>query len=367
MTDLNAPTLTSTANQSSQIQEPLLQSLLAEHQMPRRLSRTLVQHCQDAAFPALPSLETTAPSDITELERLQAQALSWEVAAAGSPNMSRRSSLLDRALAISPNSQATAYPTEGTLIGKSKRATVDDSFPNECPPAKKRRTSPRKSVREAIKRVEEISCCICMCEPKRSELSQVNGCSHHFCFNCIEKWADCENTCPLCKTRFTTIKRVHQKRAKGADNSKSVKQRSQGADLFNATDFQSLLRSLSSASATGPRSQLGQFIYSQMGAAELTNRRRVRRTHSVTFAVEDTLWDSDTEEAPPSQGLDGLLSIMMRSTLHPTFGHQARMAAPTAARAPLDPSLGQAANPFEIDDDSDNEDDVEIIQVTRPL
>jgi len=33
-------------------------------------------------------------------------------------------------------------------------------------------------------------------------------CDHEFCFKCIETWAKTENTCPMCKKRFSKIKNV---------------------------------------------------------------------------------------------------------------------------------------------------------------
>jgi Ring finger domain len=82
------------------------------------------------------------------------------------------------------------------------------------------------------------SCCICMCEPEPMEASTIDGCAHKFCFSCIDKWSDRENTCPLCKERFANITRVtkHPRGARGEDgekpkNSKKVKNRDQRADL----------------------------------------------------------------------------------------------------------------------------------------
>lgn len=59
--------------------------------------------------------------------------------------------------------------------------------------------------------VEE--CAICMEEICSSgstcvkQQARIDGCNHdQFCFPCIERWATTrENTCPLCKARFTTI------------------------------------------------------------------------------------------------------------------------------------------------------------------
>lgn len=84
---------------------------------------------------------------------------------------------------------------------------------------------------------KDNSCCICMSDPNPMEASAIDGCDHKFCFGCIEKWSERENTCPLCKERFYKIKRLH-KTAKGkrggapkSKNTKKVKNRDQRADL----------------------------------------------------------------------------------------------------------------------------------------
>eukprot|EP01138_Halocafeteria_seosinensis_P010880 gb/GECG01011113.1/.p1 GENE.gb/GECG01011113.1/~~gb/GECG01011113.1/.p1 ORF type:complete len:441 (+),score=71.99 gb/GECG01011113.1/:1-1323(+) len=47
------------------------------------------------------------------------------------------------------------------------------------------------------------TCCICL-EPI-TELGKINGCSHLFCYQCIEEWSKVTNLCPLCKVKFTQI------------------------------------------------------------------------------------------------------------------------------------------------------------------
>mmetsp|Transcript_14765 Transcript_14765/g.27340 ORF Transcript_14765/g.27340 Transcript_14765/m.27340 type:complete len:119 (+) Transcript_14765:84-440(+) len=36
----------------------------------------------------------------------------------------------------------------------------------------------------------------------------LDSCKHVFCFDCISNWAKTENSCPMCKLRFTQICRV---------------------------------------------------------------------------------------------------------------------------------------------------------------
>jgi hypothetical protein len=80
-----------------------------------------------------------------------------------------------------------------------------------------------------------------MCDVDGDDLAGISGCLHTFCFNCIEKWAERENSCPLCKIRFTKIDRVNKKKKKGQKNSKRVKQRDQRSDLGPGAALEGLL------------------------------------------------------------------------------------------------------------------------------
>jgi len=102
------------------------------------------------------------------------------------------------------------------------------------------------SPSDAIKQLDQIGseedgqCCICLDEPSAQDLASINGCAHKFCFSCIEKWSERENTCPLCKTRFTKIDRVnkpppYKKRRRGEQRTKltkKVRNRDQREELF---------------------------------------------------------------------------------------------------------------------------------------
>jgi hypothetical protein len=82
---------------------------------------------------------------------------------------------------------------------------------------------------------------MCDVEPDSDDLAFINGCEHRFCFGCIDQWSERENTCPLCKNRFTKIDRVNKKRKKGVKNSKKVKQRDQRSDIISGAAIEGLL------------------------------------------------------------------------------------------------------------------------------
>ena len=46
-------------------------------------------------------------------------------------------------------------------------------------------------------------CAICLDQIKYK--SKINSCRHKFCFDCIKKWAEISNKCPLCKKTFNDI------------------------------------------------------------------------------------------------------------------------------------------------------------------
>ncbi|KAL3773077.1 hypothetical protein ACHAW5_007292 [Stephanodiscus triporus] len=55
----------------------------------------------------------------------------------------------------------------------------------------------------------DFTCAICLdAPPCMSEVASISGCTHRFCFDCIDRWAETENRCPCCKARFQTIDRV---------------------------------------------------------------------------------------------------------------------------------------------------------------
>ena len=74
------------------------------------------------------------------------------------------------------------------------------------------------SSQKGIQRQEDLSCNICT--ESLTEGKAVLDCDHFFCLECIKKWAEIENTCPLCKKRFSCIKerRMKKRNAEEASN-----------------------------------------------------------------------------------------------------------------------------------------------------
>ena len=52
-----------------------------------------------------------------------------------------------------------------------------------------------------MKRAEECG----VCRGPISVRGELSSCLHPFCLECILKWAEIENSCPICKRRFRTV------------------------------------------------------------------------------------------------------------------------------------------------------------------
>lgn len=209
---------------------------------------------------------------------------------------------------------STPTPTASTAVRNKRRTTPrtntrgrrrDNTHPTTTSSGDRKRsangakkTKGLKSVegdsdgeKEAVKTEEECKCPVCLEEPTVQEMSSVNGCAHVFCFSCIEKWAERENSCPLCKSRFTKIERVHKipskKRKKGerTKNTKRVNHRDQRSDFVSGTPFQSLFASLEGVNRTINRN-FTDLIFSTMGvrngvvSVSATHNNSARATRS---------------------------------------------------------------------------------------
>lgn len=206
---------------------------------------------------------------------------------------------------------------------------------------------------------DSVNCCICMCKVEQNDLSGINGCSHQFCFGCIEKWAERENTCPLCKSRFIKIDRKSKKRRKGQKNTKKVKQRDQRSDLVSGAALEGLLANFATQSAPN----LTRLFLSGFGSIDFNPPMgHTRSFRSITIARGGD--NSDDDESP----LSSLFRVYahnvppMMPMIHQPVTFAARMNATRSyASNGHDRSAGMGAeNPLTIDD-SDDEDEIEQV------
>ena len=88
---------------------------------------------------------------------------------------------------------------------------------------------------ESSKLMEEsysVCCGICLLEEGRSIRGQIDSCNHYFCFVCIIEWSRIESTCPMCKQRFTTIRRPPKEGVLSSERIVNVPKRDQVTVFF---------------------------------------------------------------------------------------------------------------------------------------
>lgn len=210
------------------------------------------------------------------------------------------------------------------------------------------------------------NCCICMCDVEPNDLASINSCSHQFCFGCIDKWAERENKCPLCKLRFTKIDRVNKKRKKGTKNTKKVKNRDQHS-LVPGAALEGLIANLQSGSLA--RIIFGGFDFggANIGGPGGTTARASfaarggRGGPPVGFGSFD---DSDEEDSPMAHfmraihGGPGANGVRLSTTVVRPVSVTARFTTTTTSRSfarnAHDSTAGNnSQNPLEIDDDDE--------------
>eukprot|EP00804_Cyclotella_cryptica_P024435 CCRYP_019254-RB/>CCRYP_019254-RB protein AED:0.07 eAED:0.07 QI:1355/1/1/1/0/0.33/3/1288/616 len=135
---------------------------------------------------------------------------------------------------------------------------------------KKRKCEEQEPPNEQPEESEAPSpCCICLEIPTAEDLASISGCSHPFCFGCIEKWAERENTCPLCKARFLNIERVNFCGTNNSEKSKKVTNRDQRTDFsfMNSLTGIGMFANLETH-GTWP-THIAQLLFSGLGASSI--------------------------------------------------------------------------------------------------
>eukprot|EP00916_Digyalum_oweni_P012403 GHVL01020529.1.p1 GENE.GHVL01020529.1~~GHVL01020529.1.p1 ORF type:complete len:179 (-),score=20.74 GHVL01020529.1:1044-1580(-) len=92
----------------------------------------------------------------------------------------------------------TSSSSSSTAIGPRTRRS-----------SRKPEKTPENTLKRPIENIshESFTCIICM-NDECTEKAILNKCRHQYCFDCIYKWSQTENTCPQCKATFTKLDRV---------------------------------------------------------------------------------------------------------------------------------------------------------------
>eukprot|EP00980_Cylindrotheca_fusiformis_P009167 scaffold1996_cov127-Cylindrotheca_fusiformis.AAC.4 len=299
----------------------------------------------------------------------------------------------ERAAVVSDVSEGRTRCTRTRKRQAIAEETVAGCSPNPAPrkrvrakPANLKKPPPLVSGDDAeIKKPAcAETCCICMCGVESEDLAGISGCEHRFCFGCIEKWAERENSCPLCKNRFTKIDRINKKRKKGLKNTKKVKQKDQRSDLAPGAALEGLLGRLlqdpqirvarrshnlteiltappaNFASRNQP--SIARLIFSGIGNLDYSfhGPSRSFRDHTVARGSDD---DSDDEESPLSSFIRAFHShqnMPLMGVVQPVTFTARMTSSRSYASNSNDRTAGRGAeNPLTIED-SDDEEEVHV-------
>ncbi|CAJ1898719.1 unnamed protein product [Cylindrotheca closterium] len=254
----------------------------------------------------------------------------------------------------------SAAASQPTKTAPRKRARAKASNLKQPPP----KASPGESSNDSSPEPAEVNCCICMCDAEPSNLASINGCEHQFCFGCIEKWAERENTCPLCKVRFSKIDRKNKKRKKGQKNTKKVKQRDQRSDLVSGAALEGLLANFAS---TQPPN-LARFFLSSVGSLGSIDFHS-RSFRSITIARGGGSGDNSDDDDNPIASLFRVYTNTLPPPLMPMMQPMSFASRFGASRSYASNSHDRTAgrgveNPLTIDD-SDSDDDIVVLSSRR--
>eukprot|EP00826_Nyctotherus_ovalis_P009051 TRINITY_DN12365_c0_g1_i1.p1 TRINITY_DN12365_c0_g1~~TRINITY_DN12365_c0_g1_i1.p1 ORF type:complete len:182 (-),score=42.20 TRINITY_DN12365_c0_g1_i1:548-1093(-) len=97
-----------------------------------------------------------------------------------------------------PNEETVPY--ENLSPKEHHKANSEDSIDEELIPTKKLSEESKEGVCS-----KGMTCVLCW--NPMEEVGVMESCAHYFCFKCIKHWSEIENTCPICKKRFNTLKR----------------------------------------------------------------------------------------------------------------------------------------------------------------
>ncbi|CAL5198492.1 unnamed protein product [Lathyrus oleraceus] len=76
------------------------------------------------------------------------------------------------------------------------------------PPTSSKRPKSEAESNEENDKEQDDCCGICYVERGVSIPGEIDSCNHYFCFVCIMEWAKHESRCPICRQRFSNVRRL---------------------------------------------------------------------------------------------------------------------------------------------------------------
>jgi hypothetical protein len=204
-----------------------------------------------------------------------------------------------------------------------------------------------------IKTEDGPQCGICLDEVSIQGLIDI--CKHTFCFECIRKWSDVSNTCPMCKARFKYITKKHldQPPNKRQKKSETIKVRKKDAHFEESDtemsqfldEFQNHIQTVIMSLVTGTVMLHDEMLSSSDEDSERTNpenQEPVSHTIIDLTTSDNPTFTTTRTPNPPRR------SARSRQTRNPTSGptrRSRRRSAPPPTTNSTSSSASQEENP----------------------
>lgn len=111
----------------------------------------------------------------------------------------------------SSRSQTPSHNSVSLMSSNSESLIKEEPHPQSSPSKPPKTENSPTPAGGKLKMKNETSCTnscgICLSEEGKSIRGYTDSCDHYFCFICIMEWAKVESRCPLCKRRFSAIRR----------------------------------------------------------------------------------------------------------------------------------------------------------------
>lgn len=89
----------------------------------------------------------------------------------------------------------------------NKRLKTLNSSPSSFSKGKEKMEESVSESEENSMDCDQKTCGICLSDEGKAIRGYIDSCDHYFCFVCIMEWSKVESRCPMCKCRFSSIRR----------------------------------------------------------------------------------------------------------------------------------------------------------------
>ncbi|CAH1422373.1 unnamed protein product [Lactuca virosa] len=106
-----------------------------------------------------------------------------------------------------PDVKLESFEYTQEILPTKRLKTLSSASPSPSPSSKGKSKAVKEEDDDSLWDQQLDTCGVCLLEEGMSRRGFIDSCDHYFCFVCIMEWAKVESRCPICKRRFSTIRR----------------------------------------------------------------------------------------------------------------------------------------------------------------